>query len=452
MKKFLSVLLCCVLAVGCFALVGCGDDSGDTATTKVIKVWVHKSEAEDEGKVYRAIEELFNEEDFKTDDDRDIVMKIEFKNSADTLNTSISAEVLTGGLPDVVAVDAPNITAYADDGILTPIGEHLSQESLDSYVDSVIEQGTVGDKLYALSGMDAPAGLYYNKELLESIGYGTESKPFGSIENPWSWTDVLNAMKELKAAGGGKAYRFKSNLGFGGDEGCMYLYSSLIYSAGGSFFGENEKVVGSLNSENSVNGLKAFEKLYLENDKMPEGEEYIYNGTNVNAFATGEVAFQIYGPWDVTTINKVYPDFKNKYDIMPFPVYSDENNQNKGTVATPCGSWGFGVTPNTKDAKSAAIVVEYLTNAQSSRLLYESIGTFPTHKSLYDEIDAFKTGALKSLADLLIETATPRPKMVKYPELSAAYSDIIEYIGSQTSLKDYNLSTFVTSKATSVDR
>jgi fructooligosaccharide transport system substrate-binding protein len=453
MKKILVFFITIVLTISCFSLTGCGsnNDPDENATTKVIKVWVHKSEAEEEGKVYRAISELFNQEKIKTaDGKKTILMKIEFKNSSDTLSTSINAEVLTGGLPDIVAVDAPNVAAYVDSGILQSIDEYVTADTRSSYVDSVIEQGTINNKLYTLSGMDAPAGLYYNKKILPEIGYGTSTKPFGTIENPWTWNDVLRVMLELKAAG--KPYKFKSNLGFGGDEGCMYLYSSLIYSAGGSFFGENQKVDGALNSEASLKGLKIFEKLFIENDKYSDSEEIIYNGTNVNAFATGEVAFQIYGPWDVTTINKTYPTFKDKYDIMPFPVYADENNQNKGTIATPCGSWGFGVTNNTKDTASAAIVVEYLTNKVSSKLLYESIGTFPTNKELFEEIDAFKSGAFKSLSDLLIQTGTPRPKMVNYPKLSAAYSDIIEYVGTQTSISGYNLEGFINAKAASVDR
>lgn len=324
MKRMIGILLAAALSFGVLAMVGCGGDDGpvDTDTTKVVKVWLHKSQAEPEGKVYRALQDLFNEADYKTTDGRDIVMSIEYKNSSDALSTAISGEILSGGLPDVVAVDSPNITSYADGGILIAMDEYLSDEVISDYVDSVTEQSTYNGKLYALSGMDAPGGLYYNKELLKSVGY--KDSDFGTVADPWSWKDVEEAMDALKSAG--KEYRIKLNLGFGGDEGCMYLYSPLVYSAGGSFIGADNKVSGALTSERSLAGLGMLESLFAQNAE----KEWIYNGTNTNALPGGEVAFEIYGPWLIDTIDKSYADFADKYDVMPFPVYEDANGQGHG--------------------------------------------------------------------------------------------------------------------------
>ena len=328
MKRMIGILLAAALSFGVLAMVGCGGDDGpvETDTTKVVKVWLHKSQAEPEGKVYRALQDLFNEADYKTTDGRDIVMSIEYKNSSDALSTAISGEILSGGLPDVVAVDSPNITSYADGGILIAMDEYLSDEVISDYVDSVIEQSTYNGKLYALSGMDAPGGLYYNKELLKSVGY--EDSDFGTVADPWSWKDVEEAMDALKSAG--KEYRIKLNLGFGGDEGCMYLYSPLVYSAGGSFIGADNKVSGALTSERSLAGLGMLESLFAQNAE----KEWIYNGTNTNALPGGEVAFEIYGPWLIDTIDKSYADFADKYDTMPFPVYEDAVSYTHLTLPT----------------------------------------------------------------------------------------------------------------------
>ena len=62
MKKVGAVLLAAVMSVSvvaAFAACGSGDD-GDTATTKTVKVWSNKSLTEEEGKTYKALEELFN--------------------------------------------------------------------------------------------------------------------------------------------------------------------------------------------------------------------------------------------------------------------------------------------------------------------------------------------------------------------------------------------------------
>lgn len=305
-----------------------------------------------------------------------------------------------------MAVDSPNITSYADGGILIAMDEYLSDEVISDYVDSVIEQSTYNGKLYALSGMDAPGGLYYNKELLKSVGY--KDSDFGTGGRSLELEG--RGRGDGRAEVGGQGIPHQAQLGFGGDEGCMYLYSPLVYSAGGSFIGADNKVSGALTSERSLAGLGMLESLFAQNAE----KEWIYNGTNTNALPGGEVAFEIYGPWLIDTIDKSYADFADKYDVMPFPVYEDANG-NKGTAASPCGSWGLGVTKDTRDADAAAQVVAFLTGAEASEMFYDSIGTFPTHTSVLENNEDFNSGALKSMADILMETAVARPKMVKIP-------------------------------------
>ena len=82
-------------------------------------------------------------------------MSLEFKNSSDALDSSINGELLGGGLPDIVAVDSPNITAYAAQEIILPLDEHLTDDVKNSYVDSVITQSTYKGKLFALSSFTA---------------------------------------------------------------------------------------------------------------------------------------------------------------------------------------------------------------------------------------------------------------------------------------------------------
>lgn len=425
-------------------LCACNDNEEENPDIKVVRVWLHKSETEDEGKVYSSIAEAFNEQEIKTQDGRVIQMRLEFKNSADTLATSIEAEVLTGGLPDIVALDAPDVSAYVDSGIIQSIDQYVSTEERNSYVDSVIEQGIVDGKLYALSGMDCPTGLYYNKSLLKQVGY--QDNDFGTPENPWSWLDLMKAMRRLKESN--LPYKTKLNLGFGGDEGIMYLYSSLVFSSNGSFCGEDEKANGYLNSEATLAGIKMIEPLFALDD---DGETWYYDGSNTDAFAMEEIAFQIYGPWDITTIRKNYQDFIPKYDIMPMPVYVDSNNK-KGKSVAGCGSWCFGVTNNTKDLYAATEVVKFLTNEFSSELMYQSIGTFPTHKTSLQALIDGSSGPLASLSNILLKISSPRPKLVNYPKLSDGYSSIIEYIETTYGTDGYDLLSYINVQINQIDR
>ncbi len=438
MKKIFALVA--FMFLSCF-LIACGDKEKEDPTIKVVTVWVHKSQAEDEGKTYLAMQDLFNEEEFYTKEGKRIRMRIEFKNSAETLQTAINAEVLTGGLPDIIALDSPNVAAFVNAEILTNIDDYITAEEKDDYVDSTIEQGTVNDKLYALFAMDAPVGLYYNKTILAEAGITP-----GTIENPWSWNDLFNAIKILKEKD--LPYKFKSNLGFGGVEGAMYLYSSLVYSAGGDFVGSDGKIGGCLDSNQSISGLRIAEKFFGGTTEVPD---LMYDGVNTDALAAGEVAFELYGPWGVDAIKKNYPDFVDDYDIMPTPVYEDANG-NKGEIASGSGSWGFGVTTASKDVEAATTVLKYITSAASSELLFQTIGTFPTHKSTLANSRYFQEGALHSLSEILIYTSRPRPKFVKYPELSLAYSKIFDYIEATYDSSDYDLKEYIKTQIYAVDK
>lgn len=438
MKKILLLLVSLTTVL---FLVACGGGNTEEPGVKLVRVWVHKSQAEDEGKTYQAIQDLFNAEGFETSDGLKVRMRLEFKNSADALSTAINAEVLGGGLPDIIALDSPNVAAYVDAGLLSAIDDHITAEEKDDYVDSTILQGTIDNKLYALFAMDAPVGLYYNKTVLDEAGITP-----GSIENPWSWYDLFDAIEVLKSKD--LPYKFKTNLGFGGDEGAMYLYSSLIYSAGGTFVGTNGKVDGHLNAPEAINAFRIIESFFGGTTAVPD---LMYNGVNTDALAAGEVAFELYGPWAVDSIRKNYPDFQNKYDIMPTPVYADATTKVKGTLAGGSGSWGFGVTTATKHLEAATMVLKYLTNAGSSELLFQTIGTFPTHKSSLASLNTFQSGPLKSLSDILLNAATPRPKLVNYPKLTLAFSKIFDYIEASYDTPEYNLKNYIDTQVFAID-
>ncbi len=449
LSKLMVFILSCVLLItlttGCSSTGGSSDESSDEENVKIIKLWLHKAESDDEGKIYRALVDKFNSEQIMSSDGENTLrIKIEYKGTPDTLTTAISSEMLTGGLPDIIAVDASTYSAYQTEGVIVSIDDYITAEQKATYVDSVIEQSTIDGKLYGLSGMDAPGGLYCNKEIVtEDILAKANLEGYSTTENPWSWDDLVRILKVLKEEG--KPYQIRLNLGFGGTEGCMYLQSPLVYSAGGSF-AVNGIIYDGLTSDESVNGLQQLEKV-LKNDG---DSNFAYVGENADAFAQGEVPFQIFGPWDITTINKKYPEFNGKYDILPLPV--SEVNGEKGIVATPCGSWGFAVTKDSNKVEDAAKVVAYLTGKDASRMLFQGIGTFPTNTELYNEIPEFvEDGPMKSLSELLINTAKPRPVLPNYPQLAMAYSNIIEYIETMVNEPDYDLKTFIEDKARAAD-
>lgn len=439
MKRFAAIALSCIMAIG---LCGCQNDGGGSKPSgdeRTITVWLHKSKTEDEGKTYGQLMKKFNESNIIVDG-KQVIMDITYLSDATTLQTRLVTAKMNHELPDVIAVDAPNIATYAKNEILTPMEDSISADVLADYVESVIDQSTYNGHLYALSGMDAPAGLFYNKTLLDSVGLTP-----GTIEDPWSWKDLENAMLRLKDAG--KPYTIQLNRNFGGDPGAMYFYSSLVYSAGGSFVDDNGKTSGVLDSDKAVAGLSAWTGLYSGNG----ANKWVYTGGSTNAFPAGDCAFEIHGSWLIKTIENYSSGMKDEWGIMPVPVYEDENG-NKGEVCTPCGSWGFGISTDCEDdAKaSAAAVISYLTGPDATLKFYNDINTFPTSKTVLQS-DVFQSGQVKQLSDLLVRTAKTRPVMTNYATLETQYKSVMEYIEQEAGKSSFDLKARLSQACNNID-
>lgn len=424
-----------------FGLTSCApkNEPKETETERTITVWLHKSKTEEEGKTYGQLMKKFNDSNIVVDG-KQVIMDIQYESDAQTLQTKLVAAKKNHELRDVIAVDAPIIATYANNEILIPMEDYLEEDVLNDYVDSVITQSTYKGHLYALSGMDAPAGLYYNKTLLDSVGLTA-----GTIENPWSWKDLENAMLALKKAK--KSYSIQLNRNFGGDSGAMYLYSNLVYSAGGSFVDNNGKVTGLLNSAQTEAGLTVWESLY----KQKSANSWIYTDGSTNAFPAGDCAFEIHGPWLMKTISNYSGGMNDKWGIMPVPVYESASGQ-KGKVCTPCGSWGFGISADCDETfrKSAAVVIAYLTGPEASYKFYKDINTFPTSKSVLEK-EEFQTGQIKQLSDLLISTAAPRPVLTNFATLETQYKNVMEYIEQNAGKNNYDLAKRLSDACNTID-
>ena len=188
-----------VLAAGLFAIsmTGCqkstpnpGSIAGYDKGEKYLSIWVHSIEDTDEGRCYREAVESFNKAY-----DGTYFADIEFiprNDSGGGYSDKINASVMSGNLPDVLTVDGPNIAAYAENGIIQSLAE-LSEKEKSVYLDSIIEQGTYKDKLYALGAMESSVGLYYNKEILKEAGI-----KIPDADHPWTQTEFLKILEKLK--------------------------------------------------------------------------------------------------------------------------------------------------------------------------------------------------------------------------------------------------------------
>ena len=336
MKRRLLYLTVTLFAAAC--LSGChqkdpepGDIAGYDEGEEYLSIWVHSIEDTEEGQAYKESVETFNEAY-----DGQYFADIEFvprNDSGGGYSDKVNASVMAGGLPDVLTVDGPNISAYAANGIIQPLAD-LTEEEESEYLPSIIEQGTVNDDLYALGVMESSVGFYYNKDIIEEAGIEIPDADY-----PWTWSEFLDILEELKPIMDEKG-GYPLDMTFPVGETSIYYYAPFVWSGGGELVSDDGLTVdGYFNSDQTKAAMEYFRTI-VENG-------YMSQAPIDNLFESGRAAFKFDGAWEVNTIYTSYPDIN--LGVAPY-IVSDNWD---GETYTPTGSWAFAASSETKDIEGA---------------------------------------------------------------------------------------------------
>ena len=410
MKKrvlaFLTVTLVALCMAGCQkSIPKPGSISGYDEGEQYLSIWVHSIEDTEEGQCYREAVESFNKAY-----NGQYFADIEFiprNDSGGGYSDKINASVMSGNLPDVITVDGPNISAYAENGIIQPLAE-LSEEEKGIYLESIIEQGTYDSHLYALGAMESSVGLYYNEDILEEAGIEVPD-----AEHPWTYTEFLEIAEKLKPVLEQKN-GYVLDMTFPVGEATIYYYAPFFWSNGGKLVDESGLVVdGVFNSESNVATVEYFKTL------LQRG--YMSKVPIDHLFESGRAAFKFDGAWEVNTIYTSYPDIN--LGVAPYIV----GDNWEGERYTPTGSWAFAASSRTEHIEGATELVKWMSGVESGKRLWEKAKSFPSTYEAYESIDIFTTDEnYKALYYQLSTYGHPRPKTPAYPQVSTSFQQVLE--------------------------
>ncbi len=413
MKKAVSIGVISLLLIG--MLTGCGQKDavpGDVAGYEegetYISMWVHTIEDTPEGQAYKESVAQFNEKF-----DGTYFADLEFiprNDSGGGYSDKINASVMSGDLPDVITVDGPNVAAYAANGIIQPLAE-MTDEERSVYLDSILEQGTYDDKLYALGAMESSVGLYYNKEILQEAGISVPD-----AAHPWTWSEFMEILEQLKPIMAEKS-GYPLDMTFPVGEASIYYYAPFIWSNGGDLVSEDGLTVdGVFNSQANTATMQYFRSL-VDN-------KYMSQAPIEKLFESGRAAFKFDGAWEVNTIYESYPDIA--LGVAPY-VVSDHWD---GGRYTPTGSWAYAATSKAENIEAATELVKWMSGTESGVLLFENTKSMPSTYAAYNQITLFEEDEnYQALYEQLRDYGHPRPKTPVYPQVSTSFQQTLEGVG-----------------------
>ncbi|MDX3238766.1 ABC transporter substrate-binding protein [Streptomyces sp. ME03-5709C] len=277
---------------------------------------------------------------------------------------------------------------------------------MDGLLPSAVDTAKYRGKVYAAPYQSNGGMLFYRTDLLKKVG----------AKAPTTWAEMADACKKvlkLHEAAGMSCYGGQ----FDKYEGLTVNFSEAVQSAGGELFDDNGKPT--VNTPEAKAGLKwlvdGFRDGTIPKEALTYQEE---NGRE--AFQASKLVFLRQWPyvWNLANQTDGSSKVQGKFDVAPLPGLN-------GPGSSTLGGLNLAVSTFARHKASAQDFIAFLTaeKAQRSNLLKAAVA--PTRADLYGQADLQQKFPYLATLGKSIESARPRPKAVRYGDVTAAIQNAV---------------------------
>ena len=362
MKKAISLLLTCLLLLGC--LSGCGNDSPLNAKEPVTLTMWHNYG----GDMQQAMDYLIDQFNSTLGKEQGIVIDVTAISSSSELNKNL-AMIVNG---DPGAPDMPDIfTGYPklaiqfwEKGLLADLDNYFTADELSAYVDAFVDEGRLSDSgLYVFPIAKSTEVLYVNQTLFDRFAAET-----GASADMLSTFEGIAELSKMyyEWSGGKQFYAADSWFNFA-EVGMAQLGDSIFEGEALSLDGDNFAHI--------------FETVYTP---AVEGGIAIYDGYSSDLSKTGDLVCStgssagilFYGD----TITYTDGTVENvEYSILPYPVFEN------GTKAAIQRGGGLMVAKSDEQKEYAAgVFIKWLTASEQNMSFVANTGYLPVTKEAFE--------------------------------------------------------------------
>ncbi|MGW3247482.1 ABC transporter substrate-binding protein [Streptomyces sp. NPDC001070] len=277
---------------------------------------------------------------------------------------------------------------------------------LDGLLPSAVDTAKYRGKVYAAPYQSNGGMLFYRTDLLKKV----------KAQAPSTWAEMAAVCKKVvKLPEASKMSCYAGQ--FDKYEGLTVNFSEAVQSAGGELFDDNGKPT--VDTPEAKAGLKwlvdSFKDGTIPKEALTYQEE---NGRE--AFQAGKLVFLRQWPyvWNLANETDGSSKVAGKFDVAPLPGMN-------GPGSSTLGGLNLAVSTFAQHKASARDFIKFLTGeeAQRSNLLKAAVA--PTRANLYGQADLQKKFPYLATLGKSIESARPRPKAVRYGDVTAAIQNAI---------------------------
>ncbi len=302
----------------------------------------------------------------------------------------------------VLSVDVVWTAEFAANGYVIPLP--ADQFPTEDFLPATVDSGTYFNKLYAYPTSSDGGLLYYRKDLLDKY----------KLEPPTTFDEMKAACKTIQDGEGGKKLDC-----FAGQyqkyEGLTVNFAEAVNGANGVIVDDEGKA--NVNTPEAKAGLDALVNMFADGT-IPKGAITWQEEQGRQAFQDGELIFHRNWPYVYALASKTDGSSKiaGDFDVAPLPGVA-------GPGVSSLGGHNFAIAANAENKGTAAEFIKYFGSAEVQKSNVIATSAAPTRSALYTDPEVLKKYPYMPILLKSIETAKPRPKAVKYGDVTLAIQD-----------------------------
>ncbi|MFP4978798.1 extracellular solute-binding protein [Paenibacillus sp. CN-4] len=341
-----------------------------------LTVWESKEERKFTEEIAKKFTEKYN-----------VPVKIEEVGIPDQVG-KLSQDGPSGLAADVVVIPHDHLGNAASASLLLP-NDIFGEETKANNTEASILGASYGGELYGYPRAAETTALYYNKSIVK---------------------EAPKTFDELIAFGKTFTDKAKNRYGIMWETGNMYFNYPFIATTGGYLFGKDgtDKDDIGLANDGAIEGLKTYVKL---KEVLPIKSGDINPDIKRSLFASGDVAMDINGPWELGAYKEALGD---NLGVAAIPSIDGKPG------ITFSGVKIYGVNSFTQYPNAAKLYAQFASSKESQLLLNKTVGSVPTNLEALEDPQVKNDPYVSAFAE---QTKHSQP-MPSIPEMSNVWSPV----------------------------
>jgi len=295
--------------------------------------------------------------------------------------------------PDVMRTEVAWVADFAGLGYLYPLDGTRAVADQEDFLAQAWASTQYEGQTYAVPQVTDTLALFYNASLLEQAG----------VEVPGSLAEIEQSRQAFEDIGTVPLY-------VRGDD--PYWFLPFLYGEGGDLVDAEAHEV-TIDDEAGVAAFARMRELIDSGAAITDTSDGWEN--MMSAFAEGEVAMMINGPWAIADATAALGE-----DLGVAPVPAGGLAQ-----AAPLGGWDYGIYAGTPDADASFEFVRYMSSVETQARITGELSLLPTRASVYAEPSVAENEMVQFFKPA-VDVAHERPWIPQAQSLFEPLQDSIE--------------------------